>query len=76
MPQREEQPHGRSTPDERDLSDRDARDVGEAGDAGATRVPMPNEEGTNFRAGQPGGRDADAQGDGDEGGDEGGDARG
>ena len=69
MSQRHEQHRGRSQGDDhdaRDLVGRDVRDGDATADrAGTTRVPMPNEEGTNFRVGQSEGPDAGAQGDGD-----------
>jgi len=52
----------------RDRSGRERHgDDATAGDAGVTSLPMPNEEGTNFRVDRPAPDEPEAQGDGDEG---------
>lgn len=54
MSQRNKQHMGRSENDERELVGRDVRAGDETADrASANTVPMPNEEGTDFKAEQP-----------------------
>ena len=54
MGQRNKQHMGRSTGQERDLVGRDVRAGDELAErASSNTVPMPNEEGTDFRADQP-----------------------
>ena len=54
MGQRNKQHMGRSADDDRELVGRDVRAGDETADrASENTIPMPNEEGTNFRADQP-----------------------
>jgi hypothetical protein len=53
---------------DRDRTGRERQgDDATAVDAGVTSLPMPNEEGTNFRVDRPASDEPEAQGDGDEG---------